>query len=307
MTFLEQKAWSQEIQKALYEVKDFTSLSKSFLQYQDMASFTIPSSDAINATDDNYSRPLVPSLFTASGVTINMEGLIIGPTYIKLDENHTWSFDARQAKTNELMAGLSHRAKEKVLYGWLSNANVTNYSVVTDGVTGSTAPSHATTGTRKKLTFSNILAAKTMLNKQNVPSTGRVLLLPTDMIPDILGLSQFIESEKIVNAVIEEGFVGRIAGFDVIEANIEKSYVSLPTGSTTITVSAFSTTGLTDSYAAYAYHPDFVAKVVGNTETFVSLNDPLYTGDVTTITQRIGSGLVRSDKKGLVVIAQARA
>lgn len=80
---------------------------------------------------------------------------------------------------------------------------------------GSTASPVALTAANA---YSTLVKLRTALNKSNVPSQGRWAVLPPEWVELLLNDSKFAGATDQENR-IANGFVGRVAGFDVAESN----------------------------------------------------------------------------------------
>lgn len=81
----------------------------------------------------------------------------------------------------------------------------------------SASPDHRLAYVGSAIDKVDILAARTLLNKQNVPMTDRYLGISPDSEAALLGLSDFIHAEKYGTAdSLKSGELGRIYGFTVI-------------------------------------------------------------------------------------------
>jgi len=301
-TFLATQQWAQEIQRELFEKQDYTAMSKNFSAFSNNTLFTLPESGTIEAQLDDYSRPLVATKRTDSGKTISLFGINTLPYYVELDEQHELSYDKRASITSHLVESIDDFRKQKLLWSWINDVKWSSYSVKTTGVSGSTLATGAT-GNRKKLTYNDIIKANTMLDLQNVPSDGRILLIHASQYSDIKQMSEFVENQVYTNELLKSGIVGVIDGIQIKKINSNKVLVNAVASGSTPSMASFGATGTTYSFASLLYHPDFVCRVVGQTEMFVNMKDALYTSDIITMTTRLGGGAV-NDQKGLVAIVQ---
>lgn len=67
--------------------------------------------------------------------------------------------------------------------------------------------------------YSYIVGLRKDMNKANIPSSGRYLLITPDCAELVLNSPQFISASSLGDSVKQSGAVGRIAGFDVYEWN----------------------------------------------------------------------------------------
>ncbi len=303
MGLLNKTGWSSEIHKELFEQKDYTSLAQNFSTMADMASFVLPQSGAISAVVDNYARPLTAVQRVDTGKTITLMGLATEPYYVKLDEQHELSYDKRASISSHLVEAVSDLAKTKIFWGWMNDVVWATASVKTTGLSGATSPSGAT-GNRKKITYRDIIKANELLDLQNVPQDGRVMVIHPSLYVDLKGLTEFVENQVYSDDLLKQGIVGTVDGIKIIKANTNSVLVNSVASGSTPSMAAYGATGTTYSYSALVYHPSFVARVIGQSQLFVNMDDALYTSSVMTLTQRVGGGASRQDGKGLVAIVQ---
>ena len=81
--------------------------------------------------------------------------------------------------------------------------------------------------------YENIVKLKTKLDKANVPSTGRTIVVPPDVHSLLLLDDRFAKSTATAGQeALINGLVGRIAGFDVYMSNNVKTGIGTDTGKT---------------------------------------------------------------------------
>jgi len=294
--------WSAEVQKQLFETEDFTRYSQNFASMEASSKFTIPSSGSILASTDDLSRPLTPGQRTDTAVELEMLPLIVNPFFVNLEDAWELSFDKRASITEGMANSLNDLGKQKVYWGWMNTSKFAN-SIKTTGLTGSTLATGAT-GTRKKITYDDILNATLKLDLQNVPHDGRVMVVPPALYKEIKALSQFVASDVLSTELLSRGVVGMIDGISVVRANVNQVLVdAVASGSTSVSAD-FGVTGTTYSFFIPVYHPSMVARVIGRSQVWVDTASAIYTSDVISATQAIAGGLTRYDKSGYVAIIQ---
>lgn len=81
--------------------------------------------------------------------------------------------------------------------------------------------------------YENIVKLKTKLDKENVPNTGRTIVVPPDVHSLLLLDDRFAKSTATAGQeALINGLVGRIAGFDVYMSNNVKTGIGTDTGKT---------------------------------------------------------------------------
>ena len=85
--------------------------------------------------------------------------------------------------------------------------------------------------------YENIVALRTKLDKQNVPTQGRTLVIPPEAYALLLQDERFTRADATAENVIVNGFVGRVAGFDIyMSNNVVKTSAATPVYSITAQV-----------------------------------------------------------------------
>lgn len=85
--------------------------------------------------------------------------------------------------------------------------------------------------------YSSIVALRTALDKQNVPTQGRTLVVPPEAYALLLQDARFTSVQGIADGVITNGLVGRVAGFDIyMSNNVVKTSAGTPVYSITAQV-----------------------------------------------------------------------
>ena len=85
--------------------------------------------------------------------------------------------------------------------------------------------------------YSSIVSLRTKLDKKNVPTQGRSLVVPPEAYALLLQDARFTSVQGIADGVITNGLVGRVAGFDIyMSNNVVKSSDATPVYSITAQV-----------------------------------------------------------------------
>ena len=85
--------------------------------------------------------------------------------------------------------------------------------------------------------YANIVALRTKLDKANVPTQGRSLVVPPEAYALLLQDARFTAVQGVAEGVITNGLVGRVAGFDIyMSNNVVKTTADTPVYSITAQV-----------------------------------------------------------------------
>lgn len=208
------------------------------------------------------------------------------------------SYDKRNSVLRQDKSALINKASESILFSWLPTS--TEQMIETSGKSV-TAHLPSTTGNRKAFTKEDVRRAMTHFNSQNVPQTGRYLLIDAEMYSQLLD-SLTTQEAMAFHAVanVQKGVLGKLYGFEILM----RSRVGVYTN--TGTKKEFSAVATpTDVACALAWHEDSVCRALGEVEIFDNLSDPTYYGDIYSFLVRCGGRAMRNDTAGLLAIKQA--
>lgn len=211
------------------------------------------------------------------------------------------TYDKRMSIASEDMNVLRDIVTKDVITKWITNGD-DDTNVRTSGASRAAMGANQT-GNRNKLTFADVLEAKRKLDGQNVPMAGRVLLLDSDLATDLISEtgSQFNYSDTLANKISTEGFLGKVAGFEVYM----RSDVGYTSGNTDDEFREYDEDhDAADNKVAIAYHPSMVRRALSGEKAYYVANHPLYYGDVLSFGVNAGGTLCRSDKKGFIRIIE---
>lgn len=181
----------------------------------------------------------------------------IDPIYVHNVDETEYSFDLRSAVLDEQVRFLQEAVDYKIAYEWTVDSSS---SIVAS--TGSARANVFGNASAKAITYNDVVNAGILLNRQNVPMNGRRLLVSPTMLGDIVKFAEFIDKDELGKQAIIEGFVGRVAGFDVYVTSKLGSFVAAGSKK------AISATDLaTDLEAAIAFHPAMVRYGIGTKDS----------------------------------------
>lgn len=127
--------------------------------------------------------------------------------------------DTKLAKTKiDLYAegsNLAGHAMSDLLEGYIAAEYANVQSGNTIGTTG--APIDLSSSV---FLYDQLVAAATLLNKQNVPLTDRSIVLPPDIFASLLTDTRFIANPAYNAGTLETALVGKAAGFNIYQSNL---------------------------------------------------------------------------------------
>lgn len=160
----------------------------------------------------NSVGPVTVETYTKNSTTITPEILNDAQTTLLIDKSDYFSFyvddvDKAQSKGDVLAEGMSNAAYA------LANAADTNIGLLYTQAGSITA----STPINSLNIFATLLSAAQSLDEYNVPREGRWAVLPPWMITKLVLAKLLVENTS--NDAYTNGFVGRVAGFDIKESN----------------------------------------------------------------------------------------
>lgn len=237
---------------------------------------------------------------TDTEVSYNLDEYSSDPIRIRNAEQAELSYNKTESVLATMMEQLRTTLATYAAYAW--STGVAGNIVRTTGADSALNLVNATaTGTRKILTLADVRAARKILNKQNVAYEGRVLLLDSNMMDELMSDSTLLVRDNAKEVDLAAGTLIRLHGFEVMERS---SVVTFTNAGTPVKKAPTAAEATSDNAGALAYGPTYVAKAVGDVEFFEDLKSPTHYGDVYSSLVRAGFRQRRGDGTGVVNIVQ---
>lgn len=214
---------------------------------------------------NNTTYPIALQALNDSDIAISLDKYQTKVTPITDDELHAISYDKIKRVKDSHARAIAVYKFAKSAHAFCAASHTKSTPVL-----ATTGERVAATG-RLRLTFGDIVALKDALDKNNVPSIGRRLVLCSDHVNDLLLSSQAFKEQYNINR--NDGTVAKLAGFDIYENDKNPLYTS--GGSK----KAFGSTASAGEFeCSFAYLPQRVFKATGSTKMYWSAaeNDPEY-------------------------------
>lgn len=303
---IELSIWKQDIQDVLYSSQEFLNYIPDYNTFLDGRGKTLimPQSGDIPVVVKGGALPssdLALVQRTDTTLSQDLEIYRIYPISLNWDLSDTQlSYDKRSSIFGQAYNKAAEVIGDDVLYNIALNlpTNPTQF-VNTSGSTG-TSLGISATGTRKKLTAADVMAAASILDSQNVPSDGRYLVLHSSLYYELIQDQAVLYAQNFGKAVQEKGVIMEYAGFKIIKRSKVLQY------STAGVLKDFNNSfsgASTDNIGCLAFQKDSVFKVMGSLEAFEE-RSALRQSDIVSFKQYSMGGKQRSDFKGICVIRQ---
>ena len=165
------------------------------------------------------------------GTDIDVQDLDTTDQTLVIDQQKYFAFKVDDIDKVQGAGDLVDTAMGRASYSLADASDAYLLSTIADG-----ADSANTIGTAASpitLTAENIyekiVALRTKLDKANVPTTGRSIVIPPEAYALLLLDERFTKADAVAESTIVNGYVGKVAGFDVYESNNVK-YTAVGTG-----------------------------------------------------------------------------
>lgn len=295
---LNKQVWLNTIVENFFPDNSFATKSIDDSVFVSNKTVHIPNAGAPSGVEINRSqKPASVNQRTDNDLTYDMDELTTNPIYIPNIDTVELSYDKRQSILQNDRMELQKQAHQNLLYRWFATGKV----VETKGDARDAHTSSTATGSRKKLTKATILDLMVKFNQDDVPATGRYILLDAVMYADLFNdLTDKELSAFLASANAQQGVLGRLYGFDIMQRS---QVLRLKADKSLLKWNANGAAG--ELAAGLAWQEQCVSRALGEVKMFDNMDDPTYYGDIYSFLMRVGGSYRRYDKKGIYVIAEA--
>lgn len=303
---LQQEIWSQDIQENLFAANPFMNRATDHSQWVNFKTVHVPQAGSNPVVTKN--RSVLPAAITQrtdTELTYSLNEYTSEPILITNIEELQISYNKRASVLATTIKQLSDCVANNSLYSWAPSG--AGRIVRTTGVADALALAPSATGTRKAITLADVAKLRSMLDNDNVPMDGRILLLPADMYNgQLLAINNIQSALAYGTPVMPTGVVQKLFGFDIMIRPTVLVYDN--TGTPVIKAvddqGNPSVPATTDNLAAIAYHPQFVAHALGSITAFADENKPEYYGSIFSSLVMHGASKLRTSQLGIVALVQ---
>lgn len=297
--------WVNQVVETLNQDAAFLPASVDHSAYIAFGTVHLPQS-GVNPTVllNPTSFPLTIAPRVDADRTYSMDRYALEPTIIDNLDALQVSYDKKNSVIGQQINTLVDRIGTQVAYTW--TATGTTNIVYTTGAAGtSLAPS--ATGTRKQVALIDIANLAKKLDKDNVPSNGRKLLMNADMFWELFTISDVVRASYngFKTNALATGVVAQLFGFDVMV----RPTVSVFANSATSPKAVGAAGAATDNLACIAWHPSTVSRALGTINPLFDEGGngngkPEYLGSIFNMEVMLGSAILRADMKGVASLVQ---
>ena len=292
---LQKQIWLNSIVELLFASNTFAARSVNHSAFVTDKTVHVPNAGSAPGVVKNRSTfPGTASQRTDYDLTYDINEYSTDPIHLQYSEEVELSYNKRESILKQMKAALADAVHADLVAAWVPSG----YAKV--GTSGSAAPAHmsSSTGNRNAMSKADVLAVKNLFDLDDVPQTGRCMLLDAVMYNQLMASLSDSEAAAFLASVnAQKGVLGNLYGFDFY---MRSTVLRVNAAGTTLNPTA----AATNSAAGIAWQEDCVSRAEGKHEIFDDSDNPLYYGDVMSALVRAGGHYMRNDKKGVAVIYQ---
>ena len=204
---LQTQVWLKTLQENFFPDDSFVAKSENDSQYVENKTVHVPNAGKPSGVKVN--RTSLPAQ-----IQERIDELTTDPIRISHADSVELSYDKRSSILKNDKEELQRVASELILRSWAKGADAA-HPILTDGGERD-AHTEQGTGKRKKMTANIVHQVSLRMDKQNLPKTGRYLILDTDMYGDLLdSLTEAGRLAFLASANVTKGTVGQLYGIDI--------------------------------------------------------------------------------------------
>lgn len=137
-----------------------------------------------------------------------------------VDQEKYFAFTVDDIDRRQALPGFVEEATVGASYNLAAEADSFVAETMSDAVTGDNDRGAVTLGAVEGDAYNLLVELRTILTRSNTPDEGRFVVIPPEMYGLLLKDDRFIRADASgTTQGLRNGFVGRAAGFDVIESN----------------------------------------------------------------------------------------
>jgi len=291
--------WVADIKETLHQGNEFIKAGTDHGIYTGNGVVHVPQSGAAPSVEKNRSTlPATIAQRTDTDLTYNLNEFTTDPILVKRFDEMQTSYAKRQSVLSQHLEVMNERIGNEVAHDW-SPTGSTDLVLETTGAATAELPNATATGTRKLITKEDVARMALKLDRDNMPKSGRSLLLPAQMVYELLGVDALVRQDFGRSGDLLTGVVTKLFGFDIYMRP------SVVTFNNTVTKKAVgAVAAATDCLGAIAFHRSAVAAATGAVNVFGNDERADYYGTILSALVEHGSSKLRTDNKGIVAIRQ---
>lgn len=301
---LQTEIWATDIQENLYPMNPFMQRAADHSAWVSHLTVHLPQAGNVPTVyKNNTSLPLSITDRTDADLTYSLNNYKAEPILIANLEELQISYDKRASVMYNYYQQIGKVVANQTLYAWAPSgaSRITR----TTGSAVATALAPSATGNRNAITLADIAALKAILDRDNVPAEGRILVMPSDIYNNqLLAISNIQAFYAYNRPTLQDGKAPTIFGFEVV---VRPSVVVYDSSAVLKSIGDNgdpSTPATGDNLGVIAYHPAFVAKALGSINVYANENRAEYYGSIFSAEVQHGASPLRTNYVGVAALIQ---
>ncbi|MFU0529860.1 P22 phage major capsid protein family protein [Gardnerella vaginalis] len=135
---------------------------------------------------------------------------------LKIDQSKAFAFEVDDLDTVQARDDLRGKFQERAAYNLAAEVDKYVGGLM---VTAAAGKALKKTYTKPEDVYESIVSLGVRLSKQNIPTTGRFLVVDPDVYGMLLLDDRFVKNTAVESATLHNGFVGNVDGFTVYQTN----------------------------------------------------------------------------------------
>lgn len=306
---LETQVWAKEIAEILIPDNSFilrsvddTALIEQNSEGEMSNRVWLPQSGIIETVFDTYPSETPVERADNGDWYYDLKAHRTKPLKVPREKQLLYSFDVRSSVSASAVDALETQIAERVMYEWAPDAAQSALYVRTNGANRSAILTGAT-GTRKKVTYADIVMTLRILTARNVKTDKLCILVPSEMYYDLLEIPEFIDASKFGgSAALPTGALGKVLGMNVYMRSTALAYTN---AATPVKKAPGATPAVTDNAGALIWHENFVRRAKGMVKVFHNPSNARSFSDEMSFEAFVGAKTSYADYKGTAVIIES--
>lgn len=136
---------------------------------------------------------------------------------LKIDQSKAFAFEVDDLDTVQARKDLRGKFQERAAYNLAAEVDKYVGGLMVSAAAGKALKK---TYTKPEDVYESIVSLGVRLSKQNIPTTGRFLVVDPDVYGMLLLDDRFVKNTAVESATLHNGFVGNVNGFTVYQTNL---------------------------------------------------------------------------------------
>ncbi|KKM96382.1 hypothetical protein LCGC14_1178740 [marine sediment metagenome] len=301
---IQKEIWIRDIEDVLFtNTNEFLRKSVSHDAFVDNLIVHVPQAGSLAGAVKN--RSVFPAPITERTDTTldyTLDSFSVDPVRIgRIDEVQV-SYAKRQSVMKQHLNILMDIIAKEGIFNWASDTGVNQ--VRTSGSASAKNLPPSATGSRKKLTIADLAEVAQVMDDQNVPVSGRWLMLPAKMYYEVFTIQELIRDDIIESKSLPTAALKKVLNFNIIN-RASNTMVIYDNAGTPQRKAVGAAGAAADNFGAIAWQEDAVSTALGAIEIFENEKDAVMYGTVISADVLTKTSKLRTNEAGIVTLIQS--